>query len=303
MRANRRKGALPHVALLVAAVAAVACSKNPTAIPASDTRGASRAPDPGTAPGTAALVAGTARPPKFNVLAIGQLVSNGQPEIHAPFVHAATAWLTALAAQDDFAFTSVTDPNAITDDVLAHYDLVLQLNYTPLNWTDTAAAAFQKFMAAGRGGWVGLHHAGLYGPEVQPEGRAPWAWYYDFIGRINFQNYIATFASARVDVEETAHPIFAGVPSSFIVTTDEWYVWDKSPRPYVHVLAHVDESTYTPASNLKMNGDHPVIWTNESYATRNLYIFMGHHPNLFQNTAYTQLLRNAIFWAAGRPAP
>jgi uncharacterized protein len=31
---------------------------------------------------------------------------------------------------------------------------------------------------------------------------------------------------------------------------------------------------------------------------RNIYIFMGHHPGLFQNEKYIQLFRNAIFWAA-----
>jgi type 1 glutamine amidotransferase len=67
----------------------------------------------------------------------------------------------------------------------------------------------------------------------------------------------------------------------------------------VHVLASVDEATYAPDSPIKM-GDHPVIWTNRKVAARNLYIFMGHSPDLFDNAAYTTLVRNAIFWAAGR---
>jgi type 1 glutamine amidotransferase len=46
-----------------------------------------------------------------------------------------------------------------------------------------------------------------------------------------------------------------------------------------------------------------VIWTNDGYKGRNLYIFVGHHPNLFQNTAYMRLLENAIFWAAGQSSP
>jgi type 1 glutamine amidotransferase len=66
----------------------------------------------------------------------------------------------------------------------------------------------------------------------------------------------------------------------------------------VRVLANVDENTYMPNSNIKMNGDHPVVWTNDAYLGKNLYIFMGHHPNLFQNAAWTTLFRNAIFWAA-----
>lgn len=40
-----------------------------------------------------------------------------------------------------------------------------------------------------------------------------------------------------------------------------------------------------------------MIWSNDAYKARNLYIFMGHHPNLFQNTAYVSLLRNAIHLA------
>jgi type 1 glutamine amidotransferase len=47
-------------------------------------------------------------------------------------------------------------------------------------------------------------------------------------------------------------------------------------------------------------GDHPVIWTNEHMAARNLYIFMGHGPWLLENKAYTTLLRNAILWASGK---
>jgi hypothetical protein len=47
-------------------------------------------------------------------------------------------------------------------------------------------------------------------------------------------------------------------------------------------------------------GDHPVIWTNEQMKAKNIYIFMGHSPDLFKNKFYTTLFRNAIFWAAMR---
>jgi hypothetical protein len=40
-----------------------------------------------------------------------------------------------------------------------------------------------------------------------------------------------------------------------------------------------------------------VIWTNEHIKARNIYIAMGHFPQLFQDTIYTRLVRNAIFWA------
>lgn len=65
------------------------------------------------------------------------------------------------------------------------------------------------------------------------------------------------------------------------------------------MLASVDESTYKPSTDLKM-GDHPVIWSNEHYKARNIYIFMGHHPELFDNPAFTNIFKNSILWAAGK---
>jgi type 1 glutamine amidotransferase len=245
-------------------------------------------PAPPDAHGASDAEAGA--PPKINVLAIGELVVNGGPEIHAPFVMAAKTW---LATQTNLTVTHVESPNTITDALLANYGLILQLNYTPWRWNATAKAAFEKYVTEGRGGWVGMHHAGLYGPAVSQE---TWPWFFTFFGQINYKNYIASFAEGTVHVEESTHAIFNGVPASFVVTTDEWYTWDKSPRPNVHVLANVDENSYKPTSNIKM-GDHPVIWTNEAYKGKNLYIFMGHHPNLFQNPAYVTLLKNAINWA------
>ena len=80
---------------------------------------------------------------------------------------------------------------------------------------------------------------------------------------------------------------------------EEWYTWDHSPRPNVRVLARVDEATYSPASDVKM-GDHPVIWTNERVKARNVYIFMGHGPDLLESETFTTILRNAVLWAAGK---
>jgi uncharacterized protein len=248
--------------------------------------------------GGAGGAGGAPQPTELDVLAIGELKVGNDPEIHAPFVQAAKTW---LAGETNLKVTHVENPNTLTDELLAKYDLVLQLNYTPYRWNKTAQAAFEKYIGEGHGGWVGMHHAGLYGPAVTPESEELWTWYYDFLGKINYQNYIASFASATVHIEDAAHPLFKDVPATFQVTTDEWYIWDKSPRPNVKVLANVDEASYQPSSNIKM-GDHPVIWTNPNYAGKNVYIFVGHHPNLFENTAYVKLLRNAIWWA-GTPAP
>ena len=46
-------------------------------------------------------------------------------------------------------------------------------------------------------------------------------------------------------------------------------------------------------------GDHPVVWTNERMKARNVYIFMGHSPILFDDKVYRRLFENSIMWAAG----
>jgi type 1 glutamine amidotransferase len=229
--------------------------------------------------------------PNFHVLA---LYENGGH--HIEYSKAARVWLDKLAADKNFAIDYIQNTDKIDEDYLGHYQLFIQLDYPPYAWKDKAVTAFQKYIDEGRGGWIGFHHATLLG---EFDGYKMWDWFSTFMGGIQFKDYIATFAQGKVNVEDKKHPVMKGVPASFIVKKDEWYTYNKSPRPNVHVLASVDESSYTPQTDKKM-GDHPVVWTNEHYKARNIYIFMGHSPNLFENDAYKKLFTNAIFWAAGK---
>jgi len=229
--------------------------------------------------------------PRFRVIALAE-----HGGIHQPFVDAAKVWLGKLAEENNFTVDYVENTEKIDDAFLAKYSLFLQLNYPPYMWTDTAKAAFIKYIEEGKGGWIGFHHATLLG---EFDGYPIWPWFRDFMGGIRFKNYISTFVTGTVTVEDKDHPAMRGVKSPFVIENEEFYTYDKSPRPNVHVLASVDENTYTPTTEIKM-GDHPVIWTNEHVKARNIYIFMGHHPDLFQNPAFTQIFRNSVFWAAGK---
>lgn len=239
----------------------------------------------------ALLSVSLAQKPRFKVLAIYE---NGGH--HVAYSAAGKIWLNKLAADSNFMIDYITSPATINDSLLANYQLFIQLDYAPYNWPPAAFAAFTKYIEEGKGGWIGFHHATLLG---EFDGFPMWQWFSDFMGGIRFTNYIPGFASATVNVEDKTHPVMKGMPTNFTIDKDEWYTYDKSPRPNVHVIASVDESTYKPDSKTKM-GDHPVIWTNEKMKARNIYIFMGHSPDLFDNKAYTTLFTNAIFWAAGK---
>jgi len=229
--------------------------------------------------------------PKFHVIA---LYENGGH--HIEYSKAAKVWLDKLAADSNFSIDYIQNTDQIDGAFLSKYQLFIQLDYPPYGWKANAVTAFQKYITEGKGGWIGFHHASLLG---EFDGYPMWNWFSTFMGDIVYKNYIATFVRAKVNVEDAGHAVMKGVPSSFTVEKEEFYTYNKSPRPNVHVIASVDEATYTPNSNIKM-GDHPVIWTNTNVKARNVYIFMGHSPILFDSEAYTTLFRNAIFWAAGR---
>ncbi len=229
--------------------------------------------------------------PKFRVVALAE-----KGGIHQPFVDAAKIWLNNLAAEQHFSIDYIENTDPIDEAYLSKHQLFIQLNYPPYNWTPVAKAAFVKYIEEGKGGWIGFHHATLLG---EFDGFPMWPWFSNFMGGIRFTGYIPTFADGTVTVEDASHPAMKGVAASFHVKQEEWYTWDKSPRPNVHVLASVNEDSYSPDTKTKM-GDHPVIWTNEHLKARNIYIFMGHHPDLFQNPAFTTIFKNSIFWAAGQ---
>jgi uncharacterized protein len=228
----------------------------------------------------------------FKVLAIAE-----PGGLHKPFVDAAKNWLEGEAKREGFTVDYIEDTHRIDDAFLGQYRLFLQLNYPPYAWTPTAAAAFRKYIEEGRGGWIGFHHATLLG---EFDGYPMWNWFSQFMGSIRFEKYIPTFVTATVTVEAPGHPVMRGLGPKFTIENEEWYTYNRSPRPNVHVLANVDEASYTAASDIKMGADHPVVWTNEHMRARNVYIFMGHHAELFDNAAFRKLFHNAILWAAGK---
>ena len=231
------------------------------------------------------------KPHKAKVLVLTE--RGGQ---HGGFTDAGLRWLAAEGAKGNFSITEINNARNITEAYLSQFSLVIQLDFPPYTWPKEAEDAFVKYIEEGRGGWIGFHHATLLG---EFDGYPMWQWFSDFMGGVRFKNYIAPLANGTLIVEDKQHPVMKDVPPSFVVPDDEWYTYDKSPRPNVHVLANVDESSYTPASDIKM-GDHPVVWVNESKKARNVYFQIGHSSKLYETEGFTTMFRNAINWTLER---
>ena len=231
------------------------------------------------------------KPHKAKVLVLTE--RGGQ---HGGFTDAGLRWLAAEGAKGNFSITEINNARNITEAYLSQFSLVIQLDFPLYTWPKEAEDAFVKYIEEGRGGWIGFHHATLLG---EFDGYPMWQWFSDFMGGVRFKNYIAPLANGTLIVEDKQHPVMKDVPASFVVPDDEWYTYDKSPRPNVHVLANVDESSYTPASDIKM-GDHPVVWVNESKKARNVYFQIGHSSKLYETEGFTTMFRNAINWTLER---
>ncbi|MBO7118928.1 MAG: ThuA domain-containing protein [Bacteroidaceae bacterium] len=212
--------------------------------------------------------------------------------LHEGFTAAGLEWLERQKERFHMELTVLNSAKDIGKGELMKYQLVLQLNYPPYAWSSAAQKDMQRYIDKGVGSYIGFHHASLLG---EFDGYPMWDWFSEFLGKIRYQNYIADRCDATVQLEDLQHPVTQGVPRTFTIQEDEWYTYDVSPRRNAHVLANVDESTYSIPTDIKM-GDHPVVWSNQKKKARNVYFQFGHSRSLFQNRAFIRLFENAIQW-------
>jgi type 1 glutamine amidotransferase len=211
----------------------------------------------------------------------------GNSADHTPSSRAARPVIEKLGAELGLEVDYTEDLSLLTEANLAKYQIFLQMNLYPFNMTATHRTALEKFMNGGGKSWVGVHAAGCV--------RSDWPWMVKLLGGVTWVSHPA-LQQATFLIEDTRHPITAGVAPSFRIR-DEWYEFSGNPRANVHVLGKVDETTYT--QNRKQ-GDHPLIWICPGY-DRAVYISVGHDPADWSHAEYMKIIRNALVWA--KPAP
>jgi cytochrome c len=194
------------------------------------------------------------------------------------------AAITALGSEHGFGVDSTEDAERFTDAGLARYKVVVFLSTTGDILNATQKAAFERYIRSG-GGFVGVHSAS--DTEYQ------WAWYGRLVG--------AYFAShpqiqqATIHIEDPAHPSTKDLPTVW-QRTDEWYNFRSNPRGKVHVLATLDEATY---SGGKMGADHPIAWCQAIDGGRSWYTAMGHTVESYAEPLFRLHLLGGIESAAG----
>jgi cytochrome c len=194
------------------------------------------------------------------------------------------AAIRELGKAHGFAVDSTEDAARFTDGELPRYKVVVFLNTTGDILDDTQKSAFERYIRAG-GGFVGIHSASdtEYG----------WAWYGRLVGAY-FASHPA-IQPATVLVEDLGHASTEGLPATW-QRTDEWYNFRSNPRGHVHVLATLDEASY---SGGKMGADHPIAWCQAIDGGRSWYTAMGHTKESYAEPLYRLHLLGGIESAAG----
>ncbi|HEY6746510.1 MAG TPA: ThuA domain-containing protein [Mycobacteriales bacterium] len=197
-------------------------------------------------------------------------------------IPAGIAALRALGARSGFTVTATEDAAAFTADGLARFRAVVFLS-TSGDVLDPAQQAALEAYVRGGGGWMGVHSAAdtEYG----------WPFYGELVGA-RFARHPSVQA-VTVRVRDGSHPATATLPRTWRIT-DEPY--DFRAVPEAHILADLDESTYTGGG---MGADHPIAWCRPIGAGRSFYVGLGHPAALYADPDFRSLLLGGIRYVSG----
>jgi type 1 glutamine amidotransferase len=249
------------------------------------------------------------------------------------FVHLsipdAVVAIETLGAEHGFTVDATDDATHFTDADLARYAALVFVHTTGNVLSEPGQrTALENYIHKG-GGFFGVHAASAMGTQVVNE----WPFYRDLVGA-SFKGHTAahvyadepmevpgvtltgplsdapadaedvgpairvvSWERAVVNVEDMSSPAMRGMREQ-MVRSDEWYGFHENPRPQVHVLATVDESTYDPFTG-GMGPDHPIAWWRPFQGGRSIYNAMGHAEATWREEAFRESILGGIQMAAG----
>lgn len=212
-----------------------------------------------------------------------------------------------LGVQHGFAVEHTEDPAAFTDDNLARFGAVIFLNTTGNVLDDDGRAAFERYVRGG-GAWVGVHSAA--------DTEYDWPFYGQLLAGAYFLSHPIQ-QPGELRNEAPDHPSTEHLPEQWSIPFEEFYSFQRNPRPDVRVLLNIDEDSYSqdpntthlpneetfpefPEGETGVMGDHPMSWCHEIDDGHAWYTALGHEGYLYRTPDYRAHLLGGILTAAGR---
>lgn len=214
-----------------------------------------------------------------------------------PSIPVGIAAIEELGAANGFEVVATEDSNAFRGPYLRRFDAVVFLLTTGDVLDDRRQLSLKRFIKRG-GGYAGIHSAA----DTEHE----WPYYGGIVGA-RFKSHPVQ-QTASFDNEAPDNPATRHLPERFSVF-DEFYSFNRNPRPFVRVLLTIDESTYSPDPNTTnlpggtpstgVMGDHPMAWCHTRLGSRSFYTALGHEPYLYGLDWFRKHILAGIQYAAG----
>ena len=175
-----------------------------------------------------------------------------------------------------------TTPTGDLSSVIAGVDVLIISNNKPFTNAATKEAIF-KHLKGGKG-IIGLHPGLWYNWKDWPEYNR------DLLGGGSRGH--DKYGEFEVKVIEPKHPILRGVPAKFTLNDELYHFEPDAHGAAIKILAT--------AHSAQDNKDYPQVFTVDQSKGRVVGLTLGHDAAAHEHAAYIQLLRNSVFWAAGK---
>jgi cytochrome c len=192
--------------------------------------------------------------------------------------------IKALGQANAFQVDATEDAGAFNAAGLQQYDAVIFLSTTGDVLNNAQQQAFEQYIRGGHG-YVGIHSAA--------DTEYDWSFYGGLVGAY-FRRHPA-IQNATIKVADRQHPATQHLPDRW-TRRDEWYDYRSNPRGKVHVLATLDEKSYSGGT---MGADHPITWCQTYRGGRSFYTGLGHTKESYGEPEFQKLILGAIRWAGG----
>ncbi len=214
-------------------------------------------------------------------------------------IEASDAALSVIAKERGWPYFVTENGAVINRDQLGKFKLMIFNNTSGDILNDEQREAFKTWMENG-GSFLGIHGAGGDPVNFQPPRTAAvWKWYIDTLLGAQFIGH-SSIMPGDIHIEDAKSPVTKGLPAIWH-RNEEWYAFAENPRktPGVHILATVDEKTYTPG-RATMGDDHPLIWWHCVEKGHAIFSALGHAGMMYTEPLVIQLLDNAMSWGLSK---
>jgi len=199
-----------------------------------------------------------------------------------------------IAGENNWKIELTEDSCFFTTENLEKFDVIVFLLTLGDILDEMGKEALKGFIQSGHG-LVTIHTGTITLQE--------WPWFNQLVGA-SFVGH-PPFQQGKLIIENKSHPSVKFIEEDEMLWTEEWYSFDRNPRPFVTVLMSVDEASYDVDDNRwfegarQRMGDHPLVWYHENEGGRIFQTALGHEAAAYQTEFLRKHIIGAILWAGG----